>query len=137
MFGRRRRVRGGRYNPSILLEEAPFQVLLLVSILKAISEILALSLLGQGILWLIAGRARESNFVYRMFSAVTRPVMRLARMITPRLVLDRHVWMVAVLLVFIVWVLAGAHKLRLCMSEASDSPLCGRMVQTLEERGRK
>jgi hypothetical protein len=109
-------------------------VLLFVSILKAISEILALSLLGQGILWLIAGRARETNFVYKLFAAVTRPVMRLARMITPRFVLDRHIWMVAVLLVFVVWVLAGAHKLRLCVTEASDSPLCGQMVQTLEQR---
>jgi hypothetical protein len=111
-------------------------VLLAVSILKAISEILALSLIGQGILWLIAGRARDSNVVYKLFSAVTRPVMKLARLIMPRFVLDRHIWMVAVLLVFIVWVLAGAHKLRLCVTEASDSPLCGPMVQRLEQRNR-
>lgn len=109
-------------------------MLLFVSIVKAISEILALSLVGQGILWLIAGRSRESNFVYKLFAAVTRPVMRIARMATPRFVLDRHIWMVAVLLVFVVWVLAGAHKLRLCVSEASDSPLCGQMVRTLEQR---
>jgi hypothetical protein len=31
-------------------------------------------------------------------------------------------------------VLAGTHKLRLCVTEASDSPLCGRMVQTLGHR---
>lgn len=109
-------------------------MLLSVSILKAISEILALSLIGQGILWLIAGSSRESNFVYKLFAAVTRPVMRLARLLTPRFVLDRHIWMVAVLLVFLVWVLAGANKLRLCVTEASNSPLCGQMVQSLEQR---
>ena len=109
-------------------------MLLLVSIVKAICEILVLSLAGQGILWLVAGRARESNFVYKMFAAVTRPVMRLARLITPRFVLDRHVWMVAVLLVLVVWFVAGTQKLKLCLTEAGDSPLCGRMVQNLEER---
>ena len=57
----------GRYNPWPHNEKSP-PVLLFVSILKAISEILALSLLGQGILWLIAGRSRDSNFVYRMFA---------------------------------------------------------------------
>jgi hypothetical protein len=129
-------MRGGRYNPPILLEETQASVLLFVSILKGLSEILALSLVGQGILWLIAGRARESNFVYTLFAAVTRPVMRLARIITPRFVLDRHIWMVAVLIVFLVWMFAGAHKLRLCLTESSDSPLCGQMVQTLEQRNR-
>lgn len=109
-------------------------VLLLVSILKAISEILAFSLLGQGILWLIAGRSRDTNFVYRMFATVTRPLMRLARMLMPRFVLDRHIWMVAVLLVFIVWVFAGQQKLKLCAAEARDSPLCVEIVQALKER---
>ena len=54
-------------------------MLLVVSILKAFSEILAFSLLGQGVLWLIAGKSRDTNVVYRMFSIITRPVMRLAR----------------------------------------------------------
>ena len=126
--------KSGRYNPPILLEEPRAAVLLLVSIVKAICEILVLSLAGQGILWLVAGRARESNFVYKMFAAVTRPVMRLARLITPRFVLDRHIWMVAVLLVLVVWFVAGTQKLKLCVTEAADSPLCGRMVQNLEER---
>ena len=109
-------------------------MLLLVSLLKAISEILALSLAGQGMLWLIAGQTRGSYFVYRLFATLTRPVLRLARMITPRFVGDRHVWMVAVLLVFVVWVFAGAHKLRLCATEAPDNPLCAPQMQTLEQR---
>lgn len=109
-------------------------MLLLASILKAISEILALSFIGQGLLWLIAGRARESNFVYRLFAAVTHPVMRLARALTPRFVLDRHTWLVAVLLVVLVWFFSSAYKLQLCLAEGADSPLCGEMVRVLEER---
>jgi hypothetical protein len=109
-------------------------VLLLVSILKALSEIIAFSLLGQGVLWLIAGRSRESNFVYRMLATVTRPVMWLARTIMPRFVLDRHIWLVAVFIVIVLWVFAGQQKLRICVSEMPDDPLCADLVKTLKER---
>jgi hypothetical protein len=110
-------------------------VLLLVSIVKAISEIVAFSMLGQGILYLIAGKRRETNFVYRMFTAITRPVMRFARMIMPRFVLDRHIWMVAVLIVLVVWVIAGQQKLRICVQEDPHSPLCVEIQESLKERG--
>lgn len=112
-------------------------VLLLLSILKAFSEILAFSLLGQGLLWLVAGKSRESNFVYRLFAAVTRPLMRLARFVTPRIVLDRHIWMVAVLILMIVWVVSGSQKIKLCMTEAVNDPLCVEIKQGLEERRQK
>jgi len=109
-------------------------VLLLFSILKAVSEIVAFSLLGQGILHLIAGQRRESNFVYRMFAAITRPVMRLSRLLMPRFVLDRHIWMVAVLLVFLVWIVASQQKLRICLNEDPANPLCVEIARTLQER---
>lgn len=112
-------------------------MLLLLSILKAFSEILALSMLGQGLLWIVAGKSRETNFVYRMFAAVTRPVMRLARFIVPRFVLDRHVWMVSVLLVVAAWVVTGQQKIRMCMNEAVSDPLCVEIKQTLQERQQK
>lgn len=109
-------------------------MLLLVSVFKAFSEILALSLLGQGILWLVAGRSRDTNVIYRMFSIITRPLMRLARLITPKLVLDRHVWMIAVLIVIVVWIFAGHEKLKLCMTDSIDDPLCVEIKQGLERR---
>lgn len=110
-------------------------MLLLASIIKAISEILVLTFLGQGVLWLIAGQARENNFVYKLFSAVTRPVMWIARAIMPRFVLDRHVWMVAVLLVLVLWVVAGQQKLRMCLTEEAGDPLCVEIVRAVKERG--
>lgn len=109
-------------------------MLLLASILKALSEIIAFSLLGQGVLWVIAGRSRESNFVYRMFATVTRPVMRLARIIMPRFVLDRHIWMVAILLVFVIWIFAAQQKLKICVMQSPEDPLCTDLIRTLKER---
>jgi hypothetical protein len=122
------------YNACLPFRERCPAVLLLASVFKAFSEILALSLIGQGILWLIAGKSRETNVVYRMFAIVTRPVFKLARWISPRLVLDRHVWMVAVLIVVVVWIFAGQEKLKLCMSGSIDDPLCVEIKQGLERR---
>lgn len=112
-------------------------MLLIVSIFKAFGEILALSLLGQGLLWLIAGKSRETNVVYRMFAIITRPVMRLARLITPRFVLDRHIWMVAVLIVGVVWVLAVQEKVALCKADTEGNSLCVEIRQALEQRRQK
>ena len=109
-------------------------MLLLLSVSKAICEILVFALLGQGVLWVVAGKSRQSSFVYRMFATVTRPVMWLSRKIMPRFVLDRHIWMVAVFIVLAGWIIAGQQKLKHCMSHGADSPLCVELLQALKER---
>ena len=109
-------------------------MLLLVSIFKAFSEVLALSLLGQGLLWLICGKARHTNRIYRMFAAVTQPIMRIARWIAPRFIPDRHVWPLAVVIVFVVWVVAGHQKIKVCLTEATDDPLCVEVAKAIKER---
>ena len=110
-------------------------MLLILSVIKGICEILALALVGQGILWLVAGKSRDSNFVYKMFASVTRPLMWLARAIMPRMVLDRHIWMVAVFMVLVLWVIAGQQKLKHCVTVSPESPLCVELVKALKERG--
>ena len=42
-----------------------------------------LTLLGQGILAVLAGARRQGNPIYALFLIVTRPVMRAVRMVTP------------------------------------------------------
>lgn len=90
-------------------------MLALVSILKLVAEIALLALLGQGILALLAGRQRESNLFYQVFQIITRPVVRLARALSPRIVLDRHVPLVAFLLMAFVWIAATATKISICI----------------------
>ena len=110
-------------------------MLLLLSVIKAICEILALALVGQGILWLVAGKSRDSNFVYKIFASVTRPLLWLARTIMPRIVLDRHIWMVAVFMVLVLWIVSGQQKLKHCVTVSPESPLCVELVKALKERG--
>lgn len=78
--------------------------LLAVSVLRGVTEVALLSLIGQGILALLAGAKRQTNPVYQVFCVVTRPVLRLLRALTPRLVLDRHLPFVAFFLLFWLWI---------------------------------
>ena len=79
--------------------------LLLVVILKALAELAFMFLLGRGILYVLAGRKREGNLFYGILRIVTDPVIRAARWISPRVVLDAHIPFVAVALVAWAWVL--------------------------------
>lgn len=88
--------------------------LFVVGLLRAFVEVALLSLLGQGVVGLLSGASREKNPVYRVFSIVTRPPIRLARLITPRLVIDRHVPYVAFFALFWLWILLAYVKRTLC-----------------------
>lgn len=90
-------------------------MLLAVSSLKLIAEIALMALLGQWLLGLLAGARRESNLFYRLLGVLTSPFIRLARLVSPRIVLDRHLPLVAFLLLAFTWLLATGMKIRLCL----------------------
>jgi hypothetical protein len=85
----------------------------LVVILKALTEIAAVGMLGQGMLYVLAGKNREHNLVYKLFKTITSPVMAIGRFLTPRIVLDRHIWMVCLLLLAVLWVSLTVYKIHL------------------------
>ena len=85
----------------------------LVVILKAINEIALLALLGQGILFLFAGAKRDSNPIYFVFKTITSPIMKFARLITPRIVIDQHIGFVALFLLLAAEALLIAAKIYL------------------------
>jgi hypothetical protein len=75
----------------------------IVVILKALTEVAGVAMIGQGILWVIAGAKRDQNLVYGIFKAITSPVMKVTRWITPRVILDRHLGLVAFFLLMVLW----------------------------------
>lgn len=91
-------------------------MLLLISSVKLISEIALLSLLGQWILGLLAGQKREQNLFYQVLQVLTRPFVRATRFITPRFVLERHLPLVAFLLLGFVWIAATVAKINHCLT---------------------
>lgn len=109
-------------------------MLTLVDILKALLEVAGLALLGQGLLFLFAGSKRESNVIYQALATVTRPVIRITRFITPRIVLDRHLGLVAFLLVVLGWFLVLVEKQSVCTSGALAQPSCAALAAEYAKR---
>lgn len=90
-------------------------MLLFVSTLKLIAEIALMALLGQWLLGLLAGAKRETNVFYRLLKIMTQPFIRLARLVSPRIVIDRHLPLVAFLLLAFGWLAATMAKINLCL----------------------
>ncbi|MBA3478350.1 MAG: hypothetical protein H0T52_08135 [Lautropia sp.] len=90
-------------------------MLILVSSIKLVVEIALMALIGQFLLGLLIGRKRDDNMFYGVLEVLTRPFVKLARLGTPRLVLDRHVPLAAFLLLAVIWVAVTAYKIKLCV----------------------
>lgn len=88
----------------------PNPELLILSILRVLVEVAMLALLGQGAVGLLAGARRHANPVYQVFQIVTRPVIRIVRAITPRLILDKHLPFVAFFALFWLWIFLAWAK---------------------------
>jgi hypothetical protein len=90
-------------------------MLLLVSSIKLVAEIALLCLVGQGVLGLVAGPRREGNAFYKVLAVVTGPFVRGARWLSPRVVIDRHVPLVAFLLLAMAWLAATVVRIGICL----------------------
>lgn len=91
--------------------------LLIVVVLKSLVELAGMFLLGQGVLYVLAGGKRDTNGIYQLFRLLTSPVTRAARLITPRVVIDRHIPFVAVVLLAWIWIALVFAKAQICAGE--------------------
>ena len=92
-----------------------------IVILKALTEVAGVAFFGQGVLWVIAGSKRDENVVYNLFKTLTSPFTRVARVITPRVVLDAHIGLVAFFLLALIWVALTAVKIKLVLDRAAGA----------------
>lgn len=93
----------------------------IIVVLKALTEIAGVAMIGQGLLYALTGNKCDQNIVYGIFKTLTSPVMKLTRWITPRIVLDRHLWLVAVFLLIVLWLGLTIMKIRIVL-ENSPAP---------------
>ena len=91
----------------------------IIVILKALTEVAGVAFLGQGILWVIAGAKRDQNIVYNLFKTLTSPVTRVTRAITPRVIIDAHIGLVAFFLLMVLWVVLTALKIKIVLDHAA------------------
>ncbi len=90
-----------------------------IVILKALTEVAGVAFLGQGILWVIAGSKRDQNPIYNLFKTLTSPLTRVTRAITPRIIIDAHIGLVAFFLLMVLWVALTALKIKLVLDAAA------------------
>jgi len=103
------------------------EALILIAV-KALLELAGFFVFGQGVLYLIAGPARERNRAYRLFRVLASPILRFTRFVTPAYVADRHIPYVAFLLLLWAWLVVVFWLLpALCGSGAID---CGSLIES-------
>ncbi len=90
-------------------------MLLLVTTVKLIAEIALLALLGQWLLGLLAGAKRDQNIFYQILQILGRPFVAVARLVSPKLVVDRHLPLVAFFLLLFVWLGMTILKIQTCL----------------------
>jgi hypothetical protein len=90
-------------------------MLLVATTFKLFAEIALLAMAGQWILGRLAGVGKSTNPFYRVLQLVGKPWMLAARRLSPRVVLDRHLPLVAVLLAVSIWLVAAVVKVSICL----------------------
>ena len=90
-------------------------MLVIASAIKLIAEIALMALLGQWLLGLLAGAKKDQNLFYQILQIIVRPFVSVARRMSPKMVLDRHVPLVAFLLLAFIWLGATIYKIQTCL----------------------
>lgn len=95
-------------------------MLAVVTTIKLIAEIALLALLGQWLLHLVIRGSEDANVFYRILQTMARPFVHLARMVSPRSVLERHRPLIAFLLLAFAWGAATLFKIRICLQTGME-----------------
>ncbi len=90
-------------------------MLAFVTTVKLIAEIALLALLGQWVTGWLSGTARDRNPFYRVLQLIAQPWVKAVRWLAPRALPDRHLPLVAFLLLLSVWCVATVAKVRICL----------------------
>lgn len=90
-------------------------MLTLLNALQLVLYIALLALLGQGLLFVLAGPKRETNLFYQLLRIVSKPFTWLVRSVTPRRVADRHVPILTFALLALAYVVVTLEKISLCV----------------------
>lgn len=86
-------------------------MLLAATIAKALAEIAFFALVGQGLLYMLAGQHREQNVFYQALRATALPPTWLAQLIVPKFFPPLWVGLVALSITVATWVIATYYKI--------------------------
>jgi hypothetical protein len=92
--------------------------LFIVSTLKALVEIAALAMLGQALIGVMAGKAKQDNVVYRLFQVVTSPITKTVRKVSPKFIADQHIAPASFFILFWLWIALIYAKGYVCHAQS-------------------
>jgi hypothetical protein len=95
-------------------------MLTFLNIVQLLLYVALLSLAGQGILHVLAGPKRETNFFYGALRVVAKQFTRAVRKLTPRKVADEHVPVVTFFLLLVVYAVVTVEKINLCVAAGME-----------------
>ena len=87
----------------------------IIVILKGLTEVAGVAMIGQGILYVLTGAKRDQNPFYVIFKTGSSPAMKVTRWITPRIVLEQHLGLVAVFLLVVLWIGLTVMKINIVL----------------------
>jgi hypothetical protein len=90
-------------------------MLLFVTIVQTVSAIALLSMIGQWLLGLLAGAGRDTNLFYQLLGILTKPFVRLTRLITPKVVIDRHIPLATFFLLVAAYIASTLARIAICI----------------------
>lgn len=91
-------------------------MLTFLNIVQLVLYIALLALIGQGVLYVLAGEKREGNFFYKLLQVLSKPFTLPVRKLTPRAVADQHVPVVTFFLLVVFYFIITFERADLCIS---------------------
>ena len=92
-----------------------------LNILQLVLYIALLALLGQGVLFVLAGPKREQNLFYQLLQILSKPFTLPVRKLTPNKVSDAQVPIVTFFLLIIVYAVVTFEKINLCVEAGMET----------------
>ena len=92
-----------------------------LNIAQLVLYIALLALVGQALLFVLAGANRDRNIFYQLLQIVSKPFTLLVRKLTPMQVDDRHVPLVTFFMLLILYAVVTFEKISLCVEAGMES----------------
>ncbi len=90
-------------------------LLLFLNIAQLIFYIGLIAMLGQGLLFILAGRSRQTNLFYQLFQVINRPWFAVARWVSPARVSPDHHGYVAFFVTSVLYLAVTLAKIEHCI----------------------
>jgi uncharacterized protein YggT (Ycf19 family) len=87
-----------------------------------------LALLGQLLVGAFNWTQRHNNLLYKLFELIARPVVKLVRLITPKVVIDRHIPVAAFTIALFAYFWLGFEHREACKARV-DQPGCEKWAE--------